>query len=574
MCYKLIRTIEELEAIKLNKELPLFADTETCEELGKTTPKGGLYGKVRLLQIYQKGWKKALLIDCYFIPLALVLEKIKAFRHVYHNATYDLSTINCHTTETWLPVEVEDTFYMSKDKYPEKQKFGFYECLNHAGLEDETIKGIDKKANQTADWSKQLTTTMLKYAAYDVLYLSLLWEKVKDARSESYTLDIANLKYAIHYDRKGLPMNRETIAEIRIEQMLKLEKAQEFVPVNINSPKQCKEWLGLNSTDADTLAHEALRGNEKAGHLKRARQAYKILGFIDKYDRPVMKAFHNAAGARTGRFTCSGGHRYGYDNLQNPPRAIYKAMEAPKGYKLVYSDYSGLELRLVAAYIDETKLVELFKQGVDVHTKTGAFLFDCNEEDLPEQQRWAGKMCSFVSIYGGGAATIAGIMEKQGSAKVDLKEVIEMKRKWLEFYPVIKEWHRMSGKMMQVYGYIDTMSLLGRSIRATTFMEAHNYPIQAAGAEVIKKALEYLHSYDEDPDVANVVHDAITLIKKEGPEAELWGTRLNESMLKGWDYVIARSAVPSMPMVCDVVVSSVQGVTDGNDNYNYGVSTL
>jgi len=298
MCYQLIRTVDEFKAIEIDYTKPLFCDTETMEEQGKTKPKGGLYGLVRLMQIYQTGWKKAILIDCYFVDLNAVLSLLKPCHTVWHNASYDIHTINCHTEDFWYPAKVDDTFYLAKAKYTDKQKFGYYDCLAHAGLSDATIRGIDKKANQKADWSKLMTEEMKLYAAYDVLYLSLLYAKMEDAKDEPYELDIKNLEYMIRSSRRGLPINQDCIAEIRQEQMIRLEEAMNHVPVNPNSPKQCKEWLGTASTDADTLANEALRGNENAKQLLKARKSGKILSFLDQYDRPRIRAFHNACGAR------------------------------------------------------------------------------------------------------------------------------------------------------------------------------------------------------------------------------------------------------------------------------------
>lgn len=566
-----LRDIQIFEQLQVNSEEPVAIDTETYTDHGKTT--GGLYGKVRFVQLYQRPWTKAIIIDCLFIDLELVLEKLKNCHLVFHNASYDLHTINCHSTSYWMPRKVDDTFYLAKTKYYQHRNFDFYSCLKYARLEDKTIRNIDKKANQKADWGGYIDDTMLLYAACDVLYLLPLYEDLAAAKDEIYEMDIRNLYYAVQYNRRGLPINQSKIAQIKREQMLKLEEAMKFIPVNINSSKQCKEWLGLPGSDADLLADAALNGNERASHLLHARKASKILNFAEKYSNPRMRSFHNPCGARTSRMTCSGGDRYWYDNLQQPPRSLYAAFEAEPGNKLVYADFSGLELRMVAAYVGEVVLEQLFKDGIDVHTRTGAFLYDCSEEELRETQRWSAKMVSFTTIYGGGSVTVQGIMQKQGGKKVDVLEVKQLQKKWLELYEYIKEWHKMHGKALQVYGFIDTVSLLGRKIRATTYTESFNFPIQSSGAEVLKRSLDYLHSHNEDPRIVNVVHDSITLEHPEGEQANLWGKRLEEAMQKGWRDVVQNSAIPDMPMKVDVVISNVMGVKDGTE-YDYGVSEL
>ena len=59
--YVLIRTNQELDSVVFDYSKPVFCDTETKLDLGVS--KGGLYGAVRLVQCYQKGMSKAIIID-------------------------------------------------------------------------------------------------------------------------------------------------------------------------------------------------------------------------------------------------------------------------------------------------------------------------------------------------------------------------------------------------------------------------------------------------------------------------------------------------------------------------------
>jgi Ribonuclease D len=153
--YDLIRTYDSFNQIKINPSSPVFCDTETCEEEGFTL--GGLYGQIRLIQIYQESWPKAIIIDCFFISLHDVLNLLHPHHLVFHNGAYDLHTINLKTETTWLPAEVDDTLYLSRLKFFTKQKFGFYECLDYANHADELIKSIDKKEEQKSDWGGPLS---------------------------------------------------------------------------------------------------------------------------------------------------------------------------------------------------------------------------------------------------------------------------------------------------------------------------------------------------------------------------------------------------------------------------------
>lgn len=556
--YLLIRTQEAFQQAldELDPSKLLFCDTETTEEYGKTKPEGGLYGHIRLFQVYQAGMPMCFIFDCFFVDLEDVLDALQPFHQVYHNASYDLHTINCHTDKTWLPKDIHDTFYLSKAKFPHQQRFGFYECLKYAKLEDDNIRAINKKEEQKSDWGRDLTKKQLTYAAYDVLYLSLLWDVIKDAEDEPYWLDIANLKYAVEYDRHGLPIDQTAIRTLKKDTLLKLEKYKAKVPVNINSSKQCKEWLGSADTTAETLGTMALEGNEDAENLVQARKAYKLLGFLNKYDAPVIKAFHNACGARTSRMTCTGGDRYFYENNQNPPKVLFPCIKAPPGYKIVYKDYSGLELRMAVAYVGEPTMYKLMMEGKDLHTETGCKLFNHTPETLPVHERIVTKFFNFGTAYGAGVATLQSLLQGQGRIHMPFQEVKVVREKWLDLYEYFKEWHAMHKRMYNVYGYVDTTTLLGRDMRAINLTDSFNFPIQGSAAEVTKLAVHYLHTrYKEKPYVINVVHDSIGLLQHEGDESEMWKERLNECMIDSWYEVIKNAAYNDLVMPAEAVIA-------------------
>ena len=558
--YQLIRTQKEADAVSIDYNELLYCDTETCRDRGRTdlsADPGGLYGQIRLFQIYQATWKKALIFDCFFVDLVKLLEKIKDATHVYHNASYDLHTINCHTPEYYYPFDVLDTFYLAKAVFTESEKFDFYSCLKYAKLEDDFIRGIDKKENQKAKWHKELTETMLKYAASDVLYLSLLYPEVKDGMDELCKIDHYNLRYAVEYDRRGLPINRKAIRILKQEVLSKLEQHISQVPVNINSPKQCKEWLGTSNTNAATIGTLALKGNTDAHHLVEARKADKLLQFIEKYDNEWIKSFHNACGARTGRFTATGGDVIFAENNQNPPRKLYPCIQAKEGQAIVYNDYAALELRTAVAYVGETTMYDLMMTGRDLHTYTGCEIFNVSEEDLTAQQRWVTKIFTFSNIYGAGPVEMQNQLQAKGRIHMDIEEVEQIKSKWFSIYKLFQEWHKLHRKMIKVYGYIDTKTMGGRVVRAYRINESFNFPIQGSAAEVTKLAVHLLCSrYPQMPQIINVVHDSIALTS-DLDDTELWVGRLNTCMIDAWYEVISSSAYPELVMPAEAAAHVV-----------------
>ncbi len=551
--YQLIRDISEFTQ-EIDKEKPVFSDTETYEDEGKTS--GGLYGKIRLLQVYQEGWEQAIIFDCMFLGLQEVLEIVKDCHMVFHSGSYDLHTINCHTETLWLPKEIDDTKYLSRIALFEKgPRFDFYNCLKHIGRYDQRLHGIDKKENQKADWGGPLSNEMLEYAAYDVLYLYVLYEEVCHIRESSlYQLDIFNLKYAVEYDRRGMPINRNTIKEKLKKSVAELENVLESLPVNPNSPKQVCDYLGTTSSDKDTLVHLALEGSKEAARIRDARTLSKTVMFLKKYDRPVMKGFHDPCGAISGRFSCTGGDRYDHENIQQTPRRILDVIEAPEGYVIVYKDYAGLELRMGCCWIAEPTMTAMIKAGVDLHTHTGCILYDETPATLSKFQRMIGKICNFLLIYGGGVAQLQATIRAWGNLLESIQTCRQLSKKWFKEYPYFEEWHNMHKNVFRVYGHMDVVTALGRSVRTYTVPDSLNVPIQGSSAEVTKTSLCYLKTRYPDEYLINTIHDANALLVREDV-AELWVNRLNECMVDAWYHVIKDLPVPDLPMPAEAEYS-------------------
>ncbi len=167
-------------------------------------------------------------------------------------------------------------------------------------------------------------------------------------------------------------------------------------PFNINSPVQLGKILfeELNlpapvkygkgktiSTAADVLEGLAAE-HEIARKVLEYRQLAKLKGtyidalpeLIDPKTGRVHTTF-NQTGAATGRLSSSN------PNLQNIPirtelgREIRAAFVPREGWKLVVADYSQIELRLLAHMSHDPVLVDAFRSGEDIHTRTAAEVF-------------------------------------------------------------------------------------------------------------------------------------------------------------------------------------------------------
>lgn len=542
--YDLIRTYDSFNQIKVKPSSPVFCDTETCEEEGFTL--GGLYGQIRLVQIYQESWPKAIIIDCFFISLQEVLDLLHPHHLIFHNGAYDLHTINLKTETTWLPAEVDDTLYLSRLKFFTKQKFGFYECLKYANYADELINSIDKKEEQKSDWGGPLSQKQKTYAACDVFYLCKLYESVKDFKETTvYKLDIQSLKLAVNYTRSGMPVNRKTVKKFKQESIIALEELLDDLPINPRSSTQTCAYLGSSSSDSEVLETLIQEGNERAVKVRDARHHYKSIGYLEGYDRDNIKGFFQPCAAISGRFSCNGGNRFDHHNLQQIPGTLHTIIEAPEGYSLIYKDYSGLELRMAAAYIGEPVMCQMMINGMDLHTETAKFIF--NTESPTKEERDTAKAFNFSLIYGSGIKTVKNILKLRNGIEMSFQETKSRIDAWFDLYEYFREWHNMHKAQLNIYGYVDIETALGRRIRTYKLTDSLNFPIQSSSVEVTKMSLGLLYSRYSDVCVINTIHDSNILLQRT-EEAEMWRDRLSECMVEAWQYVIQDLPNPDVPM--------------------------
>lgn len=110
-------------------------------------------------------------------------------------------------------------------------------------------------------------------------------------------------------------------------------------------------------------------------------------------------------GAVTGRYTCR------EPNLQGLPPSLRSAVEASPGHVLMEADVSQCELRVLAHYCQDPRLLAAYRDGnVDLHVQTAAAALGIATEQVTEQQRnRTGKQVNFAIIFG---MTADGLAQK------------------------------------------------------------------------------------------------------------------------------------------------------------------
>ena len=283
-------------------------------------------------------------------------------------------------------------------------------------------------------------------------------------------------------------------------------------PFNINSPKQLGvvlfEKLGLPvikktktgySTNAEVL--EKLR--DKHEIIDKITEYRQIVKLNSTYVEGLLKIINPKTGRIHSSFnqtiTTTGRISSTEPNMQNIPvktemgRDIRKVFVADDNCKLVDADYSQVELRVLAHMSGDENMIDAFKHGEDIHSKTASQIFDVDIKDVTSKQRIEAKAINFGIIYG---KTDFGLSQDLNIPVATAKAYIDS---YFNKYPKIKEFMDEAIESATETGYATTILNRRRyipEIKASNFIVrnqgkrfAMNAPIQGSAADIIKVAM-------------------------------------------------------------------------------------
>lgn len=314
---------------------------------------------------------------------------------------------------------------------------------------------------------------------------------------------------------------------------------------NISSPQQLGkvlfEEMGLPapvkygkgkviSTAIDVLEglaaeHEIVRKVLEYRQLTKLKGTYvdAIPALMDPETGRVHTSF-NQTGAATGRLSSSN------PNLQNIPiktalgREIRAAFIPDEGRQLVVADYSQIELRLLAHLSGDPVLIDAFRRGEDIHTRTAAEVMGVPPMLVTREARNNAKAVNFGIVYGisaFGLATNLGISRKE--AEVYIKAYFERYSGVKRFIDETVAKTRETGIARTMFGRERPIpDINSRNPNARGFAErtAVNSPIQGTAADLIKLAMvridRALEGYESR--LLLQVHDELVL---EAPAEEV-----------------------------------------------------
>ena len=280
---------------------------------------------------------------------------------------------------------------------------------------------------------------------------------------------------------------------------------------NLNSPKQLGEVLfeKLNlyhannkkkSTGIDVL--NALKADHPIiEKIIRYRTVSKLLTtyikafetIVDENTCKIHTTFNQTL-TSTGRLSSSD------PNLQNIPVRTEEGkylrkmfVPANKDGYIVSADYSQIELRLLASFCGDDKLVEAYKAGKDIHATTASQVFGVELKDVTSQMRRDAKAINFGIIYG---ISDYGLSQNIGSTRKVAKDYID---RYFEKYPLVKQYMdsnietcKQNGFVKTYFGRIRFIPEINNSnynLRQLGEREAMNMPLQGTASDIIKLAM-------------------------------------------------------------------------------------
>ena len=570
----LVRTLEELQALV---ERWLATPPELVGLDLETTGLSPLLGaRIRTVQLQADGEPTCWVLDTWAIGEGWAMALAPLFRlpgtiWVAHNASFEVEHLAAAGIRISSPLRCTLTaaHLLSRGILPTPLRVSSKGTgLDLASCCGRLLRVQVEKEQQVSDWgAAELTPEQLAYAALDARLALDLW------RVQLPRLKETGMERVHQLESQALP----AVAEARLTGIrLDLPRAQQLLNAGQEELEQLASRLGqelgvenVNSQRQVAAAVEA-RGHQlpttAAGHKSVAEQVMRPLYDQDHGLDPLKE--HRAAqknvrtylanwvalaeadpeqrirpqlrslGSVTGRMSCPKGELPKPSTLHGVPAEsdLRGLFMASPGHLLVDGDWSAIEHRLAAAIYGEAAYVAIYgSDDPDPHSHTASAIYGRSITKADRAERAVGKTANFCLQYGGGPKRLREQLSQAFGREVPLEEAREVCSGWDRAYPAIAKvrdgfrqsepWEVSSPMGRRMAGHRLTkgepgVAFSGAEPARLKSTAALAFPIQAAGAELLKEALALLmpRLWSALPGVrlCHVVHDEILL---EAPEA-------------------------------------------------------
>ncbi len=298
----------------------------------------------------------------------------------------------------------------------------------------------------------------------------------------------------------------------RLEEEIHKSAGEEF---NIQSPKQLQKILFHKlqlkpvkktktgySTDSEVLEVLSIHYPELElpGKILEYRSYSKLL---NTYLEPFLQLARKNKGRIQTRFeqtaTATGRLSSSEPNLQNIPikgpwgDKMREVFIPRSGYRLLSADYSQVELRVIAHFSRDERMIEYFRDDKDIHIMTASKIFHCDPQNVTQSMRRVAKAVNFGLIYG---KTSFGLAKELKISPAEARQFIE---RYFEDFSGVKDFIDQLYQKALEEGFVKTLHGRVRFIpelKARNKMlveaarrQAINTVIQGTAAEIIKLAM-------------------------------------------------------------------------------------
>ncbi len=168
-------------------------------------------------------------------------------------------------------------------------------------------------------------------------------------------------------------------------------------------------------------------------------------------DRRIHTTYNQTVTA-TGRLSSSN------PNLQNIPIRTEEGNKLRNAFIaenendfILSSDYSQIELRLLAHVSGDENLISAFNSDVDVHSLTASKVFDVPVEQVTKEMRYKSKAVNFGIIYGQTRYGLAKALD------IPAQEAQNFIDKYFMTYPKVKDYMENTVAFAYEHGFVETI---------------------------------------------------------------------------------------------------------------------
>jgi DNA polymerase-1 len=440
----------------------------------------------------------------YWLPIdryegADVWEALKGKTLIMHNAKFDLQVLARHGCDL-DDANLFDTM-IAHHLLDENSKHGLKD-LAESLLQEKVVRYDDLQQMRLTGENPSLAF----YGCADADYTFRLYELFKprlaaEGLEKLFSVEMALIPIIRDMENTGITLSTERLSTL--EKSYKNEQLQvrnrifklAGGAINLNAPTQVSDLLydklklpskKVTPTGKPSIDNEALTAikdsHEVVGLILRWRELDKLLttyietlpNVID--DKSQVHCEFNQIGTVTGRFSCRN------PNLQNIPRdkEIRSVFIPLPGHVFIDADFSQIELRCMAHYSQDEKMVEAYIKGLDLHRKTIADMLGKSIDDVTDDERFIAKSINFGLIYGMGAT---GLSKRLGVSEEKAEKFMEQ---YFNAYSGVKQFMFLCRKEAEQRGYVVTMFGRRRRFSDGNCKDALNALIQGTAGDLCK----------------------------------------------------------------------------------------